>query len=443
MKLFPFFLYFILISHSNSVQLKCRDPDLGGTSQNKDRKFIVLGSEDTGGAGVGNLLIFFPAAFYFAAITGRDIMITDNSVLGEMCTIIHCGFPFVSQIKLAFPKIVNDETLRHVEGLKHGDFIKYMENNKVIDAPVISAVGYQSKTDWYVWFNTTVHCVSKITGCDLGDVMCAERHAYQRLIRGPFKSGFTEKEEKRISGVSDSMKHALLTLPHSYAPRLDIAIHLRLQFYHFENQVDPSNAEYKKEVSEWMNSSECSAVYQAMYNRIKDRISDIRSNPAGGNADTAVTTVSNDPVYIYLAADNQEVKNHLSEFLLSHSSDFSVKIHIMKVDSHSIHHVKNWAVFKKNTNNEGTLDLVFDWYALSLANELYAWRKGGTNMLSTFVHSAQKLSGTTERTDNSQGNGIGTRGYQLIRDKRGNLRFDLFWGYTFVEDYQKRLRKKQ
>ena len=47
----------------------------------------------------------------------------------------------------------------------------------------------------------------------------------------------------------------------------------------------------------------------------------------------------------------------------------------------------------------GLLDLVFDWYALSLANVVFAWRKGGTDMISTFVHSAQRVSGTTERTD--------------------------------------------
>jgi hypothetical protein len=55
--------------------------------------------------------------------------------------------------------------------------------------------------------------------------------------------------------------------------------------------------------------------------------------------------------------------------------------------------------------------------------------------VSTFVHSAQKVSGTTERTDNGKGRGVGTRGYQLTKDKRGNPKFDLFWVYTFVDDY--------
>jgi hypothetical protein len=302
-----------------------------------------------------------------------------------------------------------------------------MEGTKYIEAPLVKAVGYQSKSDWWVWFNTSVHCISKITGCDLGDVMCAERHAYQRLIRGPFKAGFSQKEEERIKGIPDYLKHALLTLPHSYAPRLDIAIHLRAQFYHFEAQTNINDPAYKQEVSEWLNSTECKSVFESLASRVDNHIKEIRSGNNSANSD---------PVYIYIASDNDEVKDTFQSHLLS--QNYSHPINVMKVESKFIHHVKNFANFKKETNNEGLLDLVFDWYALSLANTIYAWRKGGTNMISTFVHSAQKLSGTTERTDNSAGRGIGTRGYQLVRDKRGNLRFDLFWGYSFVEDYQKR-----
>jgi hypothetical protein len=415
----------------------CRDPDVGGTTQNKERKFMIIGSEDSGGAGIGNLLIFFPAAFYFAAVTGRDLIITDNSVLGEMCQIIHCGFPFVNQLKNAFPHILNTTSLHSTETLRFGDFLKYMDGSRDVVSPVVRAGGYQSKSDWWVWFNTTVHCISRITGCDLGDVMCAERHAYQRLIRGPFKAEFTAKEDERIHGVPDHIKHALLSLPHAYAPRLDIAVHLRTQFDHFEKQTHHDDPAFKKEVSDWLNSTERVAVFQSMKEKIFEAFASLRPSIA---IDAIKIPVDYDPVLIYLAADNEEVKDAFNDYLLQ----FHVQktINIMKVDTISVYHVKNFAHFKKATNNEGLLDLVFDWYALSLANVIFAWRKGGTNMISSFVHSAQKLSGTTERTDNINGKGIGTRGYQLIKDKRGNMRFDLFWGYTFVEDYQKRLLRE-
>ena len=48
-----------------------------------------------------------------------------------------------------------------------------------------------------------------LLGCDLGDVGCSDRHAFQRLVRGPFKSALTLAEESRIKGVPDHIKHAV------------------------------------------------------------------------------------------------------------------------------------------------------------------------------------------------------------------------------------------
>lgn len=74
----------------------CRDPDLGGhipANMKNQRKFMLMGGAGAGKKkniwyarrsftnfsfillyhkpGIGNFLIFFPAAFYFAALTGR------------------------------------------------------------------------------------------------------------------------------------------------------------------------------------------------------------------------------------------------------------------------------------------------------------------------------------------------------------------------------------
>lgn len=445
------------IPSTNNKQpaLLCRDPDVGGTRQNHNRRFLVLGAENSGGGGVGNLLIFYPAAFYFAAITGRDIIITDNSALGGICGVITCGFPFVSQLEEAFPHIVNPQTLTSAPSLKHGDFIKYMESNLEANQPVVKVGGFLSKSDWWVWFNTSVACVAKLTACDLGDVQCAERHAYQRLIRGPFKAAFTEKEEKRISGVPQSLKHALLTLPHAYSPRLDIAIHLRLQFHHFEKQTEAAHPEYRREVADWLNGTERKQVFSNMQQRLQqtiDSIPTIRNTSAISFASSS-TNKKQMPVYVYVAADNEEVKDALVEelrYLFSTGSSNKqaqnniFEVLVMKVDSSGgIAHVKDFNKFKSMTKDEGLLDLVFDWYALSLANTILAWRKGGTNMLSTFVHSAQKVSGTTERTDAGTGRGLGTQGYQLVKDKRGNMHFDQFWSYGFMEDYVLKQRRRK
>lgn len=460
-------------------KIQCHDPDVSQTTHNKDRKFLVIGSEGSEGAGLGNLLIFFPSAFWFAAFTGRNIVISDGSTIGEMCRIITCGFPFVSEMERAFPKILTKAALAHVEDVKASDFRHYIEGTKDVSANVVRAFGYQAMSDWWVYFNTTVHCVKKITGCDLGDIPCGDRHAYQRLIRGPFKTALSEKEEKRIFGVPDHIKHAVLTLPHSYAPRFDAAIHIRAQFHHFELQSDLNNPEYRKEVRDWLNSSECKTVFQSLEEKLIAEIKESRkgtpavlaaeasiananlninnkttnnnttstSSPQGVNAnaslamsrDAAVGAAieEDDPIYVYLAADNEEVKDSFAAILEQHH-DHHLRIHVMRVESRGIHHVKNLAKMKKLSDNEGLLDLVFDWYALTLANSVFAWRKGGTNMVSTFVHSAQRVSGTIERTSLSAptGQGIGTKGYQLIRNKRGHYYFDNMWIYNFLEDYQ-------
>ena len=79
-------------------KIHCRDPDLGGQApvhKYTKRKFLLIGGL---GAGIGNFLIFYPAAYWFAALSGRDIIINDDSLIGEMCRTLVCGFPFFSQV---------------------------------------------------------------------------------------------------------------------------------------------------------------------------------------------------------------------------------------------------------------------------------------------------------------------------------------------------------
>jgi hypothetical protein len=371
-------------------------------------------------------------AYYFAAFTGRDIIIYDNSIIGEMCKIIVCGFPFASEIALAFPQYFNQNQLNHVEEVKVNDMRKYMDGYKVIDSRIIRGSGYQAASDWWVYYNTTVHCVHKITGCDLGDVGCSDRHAYQRLIRGPFRSTLSSDEENRIAGVPHHLKHAILTLPHAYAPRLDAAIHVRAQFYGFESLNSINQTDYRKEVSDWLISSECSTVFDSLEKKLIEFLLErIQSDN--------LSTSEIDAFNVYVASDNEEVKIALSARLQNITwKEPKLKINVMRVQTQFIHHVKNLNLLKTVTNNTGVLDLVFDWYALSLSNLVLAWRKGSTSMISTFVHSAQRVSGNLERTNPHAplGHGIGTKGYQLLKDKRGYPKWDLMWSYTFLEDFQ-------
>ena len=185
--------------------LTCHDPDLGGDVQNNDRRFIIIGSDSAVGAGMGNILIFFPAAYYFAMFTGRDILIADGSVVGEMCRVIHCGFPMVSEMALAYPGILTEENINNAPSLKKGEMMTHMEGSRPQNDLVVRAGGYMPSGDWWVYFVQCVACVTKVTGCETGDVTCAERHAFQHLIRGPFKESLEAAEE-----AADDLRGAAL-----------------------------------------------------------------------------------------------------------------------------------------------------------------------------------------------------------------------------------------
>jgi len=67
----------------------CRDPFLSGptsTGQGLNRKWLALGLVKEG-TGLGNLLLFFPAVYYFAAFSSREIVLLDASNIGLFCQV--------------------------------------------------------------------------------------------------------------------------------------------------------------------------------------------------------------------------------------------------------------------------------------------------------------------------------------------------------------------
>lgn len=117
----------------NSVYTpQCRDPDMGGqlgnlfSSPNSTgdlRKFVVIGYP---GGGVGNTLVFFSAAYYFGMFSSRNILIDDNSLLGEICNVLHCGFPLYSHMEMAFPSLFTESKKKEMRNIKVGDMNRYL-----------------------------------------------------------------------------------------------------------------------------------------------------------------------------------------------------------------------------------------------------------------------------------------------------------------------------
>lgn len=464
--------------------IRCRDPDHTTqipADQKGDRSFLLIGGA---GAGIGNFLIFYPSAYYFALLTGRDVLILDDSLIGEMCKVLQCGYPFYNDMKLINKKVREEGIL----GVNTWGFQRHFSGEDVISAPVIRADGSKLQSGWYVGNRDLMKCVAKLTNCDEEDVFCHDRHALQRLVRGPFKNSFTREEERRIVGVPKNLKHAMMILPHAYAPRLDCAIHLRAQFTQFEQSIGPDDGAYWleaiKERDAWLTSTAMDSgqqLFKLIEQRIMEEMPLIRgrakavekerrkliagieeyyhhhtyglsnSTVQGKEAYSLVREkrrqlkhhhrnnddddeesvgleyngedVDSEKVFVYLASDNEMVKEAMAHYLRNHSNIAVMRIH----NNAEIAHAKNLHYLKHAGNNTGVMDLVVDWYALSLANVVFAWRRG-TDFISTFAHSAQRLSGNTEKSDHNSGigHGIGSKGLSLYF-KNGGAHWRYFY----------------
>ena len=233
----------------------CRDPDLGGrpllslsraNNNNNNvtalvaerQKYMLVGGA---GAGIGNFLVFFPAAYYFAVFGGRDVLVIDDSLIGELCSVLHCGFPKYNAVAAAYPGVLTAEAFRTMGHAKAYDFHRFVGGMVTYDQTVVQADGYKYMSGWYMDRAHTEACAAVVSGCHGRDVGCHDRHALQRLVRGPFSPARVASEEARVIGVPRNLKHAVLALPHAYAPRLDAAVHLRCQFRHFEQLVGPDD----------------------------------------------------------------------------------------------------------------------------------------------------------------------------------------------------------
>jgi hypothetical protein len=103
---------------------------------------------------------------------------------------------------------------------------------------------------------------------------------------------------------------------------------------------------YKKEVNDWLNSTECSDVFQGLRSMLFKKIEENRSG---------LHTAENEDVYVYLAADNEQVKEAFAVTVLAAgpSDKANFTINLMRMETKFVQHIKNLANMKAATNNEG------------------------------------------------------------------------------------------
>lgn len=424
-------------------------------------------------------------AYWFAALSGRDIAIMNHSLIAEMCKILYCGFPLESQMLEAFPYLKKAQ----MEGAKAHQFTMHftsMDEKHHLNSMITRADGFQL-TRWYreIEDPRVLECITNITRCDPDDTHCHDRHSLQRLIRGPFKERLTAEEERRVVGVPANLKRAILSLPHALSPRLDAAFHLRCQFSHFEMSVGKDDGhmwdEFVAERDSWINSTASNGgqmVFKLMTLKLMSEIPMLRtkaivekkrarkrllryidsevvdlgtndkvSDKYGGwfhdnvtssersqrrsLMETLLNTVDDKDesmIYVYVASDNEVVKEALTEYLMTHTNE---TVAVMRVKNNAeIAHAKNAAFFRSVGKGSGPFDLTLDWYALSLSNVIFAFRRN-TMKLSTFAQSAQHMSGNTEKSDFKKaiGHGMGSVGLALAFKMEHKDWWDPVWQY--------------
>jgi hypothetical protein len=124
------------------------------------------------GAGIGNFLVFFPAAYYFAVFGGRDVLVIDDSLIGELCSVLHCGFPKYQSVAAAYPGVLTAEAFRTMGHAKAYDFHRFVGGMVTYDQTLVQADGYKYMSGWYMDRAHTEACAAVVSGCHGRDVGC-------------------------------------------------------------------------------------------------------------------------------------------------------------------------------------------------------------------------------------------------------------------------------
>lgn len=143
------------------------------------------------------------------------------------------------------------------------------------------------------------------------------------------------------------------------------------EFPRIKSEREKAAARRRQLVSQYWNAFHGQQRHLSNVNTTQVELENEQSIFSGDSED-------DDKVYVYLASDNERVKSAIAEYLLGHKH-----IALMRVRSdHHIVHAKNLEYLKRNTT--GVMNLVLDWYCMSLSNIVFAWRRD-THLLSTFA----------------------------------------------------------
>ena len=245
----------------------------------KNMRWLMIGADEaviTGAKyrtpGIGNYLVFWPAMFWFAVFTGRSVVVGDG-IMSEFCYHMNCGLHgFKTKSDMMLANLYENTTSARNMGNFH--LIQHLQGNGAfLNENAVRGDTNSPATEWWSYFSFAGRCVSKLSRCAVGDVGCAERFAYQRLIPGPFQN-LPLDVEQRVHGMPGwyinlikTRSHSSITLPQ----RISACFHIRREFMHFENGSDPSDPQYLQEVTALCPAMLCSVLLTPSSDRIDEK----------------------------------------------------------------------------------------------------------------------------------------------------------------------------
>jgi hypothetical protein len=367
------------VEGSNEISRLCRLPNASSPfhlgKSDADRAFILFSPPGAYLTGIGNLLVYYPAAYAFAVLTGRDFAIHDNSIFGKLCKVYKCGFPMVSTLKSRYPQLSAKSAVKNTYAMH-----LHFTGEKNITELVVDASGYMQHHSMGLYaVPHAAECIASISQCRLRDFACYERFALQQLLVGPFTPESQELLMKRITGAPGGFVAKMVSSPIGQAPHADIGLHVRIQSQNLEKNLTVTNESAIKLV---LHSPGGITFMENLVLELKRYFSDPSSHWF-----ERVSKLQRAAPVVYVSCDVQPEKAVLMRYLHNNSNTIFPGGNI-----HFLHHTN--AVIHTKFLLTGTelydsfLDTVFDWYMLAHSDTLYLYRNSA--LLSTFAESASR-----------------------------------------------------
>lgn len=405
------------VADSVRSHLTCRHPTYHHDMQ-EEPKYIIFGLTYPTEPGLGDYFLNFASIYYFAAITGRILLIQDDAAIGSFCRTIHCGFPLAESIVEKFRANMrrnqNSSVIMHRYFLKHRDdshlFLqgKHPEQADIENAAFITIrINGYSDEDVYYRYNETIECADRLSGCTGAFSVngnCHSRYALHQLIQGPMfrNKAFVDEvlpnlmlyhhHADKVFNMTE-FDRAITSDSVFEIPRVDVGVHMRMLFYNFEN---PDLGSTTVESQSWLDSSARDVTFQEISKKLRQYVlADMKSTSLFDyNRDSrssglvtshnnhqqrhagVFTSERNNSRMVYLAVDDLNIKRALFHYLKTSEDTADLHLSYLYLNASLVHSGRlHSAKEDRQAIDDAMVGMTYDWLLLAFAGNLVGYRE--------------------------------------------------------------------